>query len=97
MASTAPDASLSPDIAERNGETSSRAGYWLERLRRNHPEVAQRVESGEISAYQGAIEVGLRKRPDAVEEIQRRVSALNREDFRRFFVWALIDAKRRRV
>jgi hypothetical protein len=37
--------------------------YWLARLRDEHPTVAARVETGELSCYAACLETGLRKRP----------------------------------
>ena len=40
---------------------STRADVTVARLKRDHPELAKRVESGELSANAAAIEAGFRK------------------------------------
>jgi hypothetical protein len=80
----------------RNAVTSPRSGYWLSRLRATRPDLARRVDAGEISAYAAAVSAGLRRRPDAVDEVKRRVAALDREQFRAVFAWLLAHARGRR-
>jgi hypothetical protein len=97
MASTGPDADLRPASKRRNVGTSPRAGYWLARLWKLHPDLARRVEAGELSAYAAAIRAGLRHKPDPVEELRRRAAALDKERFCEFFKFIWVEAKRRRL
>jgi hypothetical protein len=39
------------------------AAYYLQRLHRDFPEIAAKVDSGRLSVYAGCIEAGIRKRP----------------------------------
>lgn len=41
----------------------STKNYWMERLAKDHPEIAAKVIAGRISCYKGCIEAGLRKQP----------------------------------
>jgi hypothetical protein len=42
---------------------SGTAAWYLERLRKDHPAIASRVQAGELSVYAACIEAGLRKAP----------------------------------
>jgi len=42
---------------------SGTKNYYQQRLQRDHPEIAKRVESGEISVYAASVSAGLRKAP----------------------------------
>ena len=42
---------------------SGTKNYYLSRLERDHPEIAKRVESGELSVYAASLAAGLRKTP----------------------------------
>ena len=52
------------NINSSEGGTS--ATYALRRLKRDHPELAEKVVSGKLSAHAAAIEAGFRKRTIAV-------------------------------
>jgi hypothetical protein len=45
--------------------------YTLARLKDEFPAIYDRVVAGEISAYAGAVEAGIRKRSDALAELRR--------------------------
>lgn len=53
-----PVAIATPTTAKRGS-----AAYYLERMQRDQPEIAKRVESGELSVYAASIAAGLRKAP----------------------------------
>ena len=59
--------------------------YWLRRLVRDHPEVAEKLAAGEIASVRAAcIEVGLVKRTTGADELRRawaRASAAERRAF----------------
>ena len=59
--------------------------YWHLRLVRDHPEVAEKLEAGEIASVRAAcIEVGFVKRTTGTDELRRawaRASAEERRDF----------------
>jgi hypothetical protein len=42
-------------------KTVANKHYWLARLQRTHPDIASRVETGELSCYRGCVEAGIRK------------------------------------
>jgi hypothetical protein len=45
--------------------------YTLARLHRDRPDLANRVESGELSANAAAIEAGFRKKPTPLDDLRR--------------------------
>ena len=52
------------------GAGTSRA-YTLARLRRDDPDMALRVEAGELSANAAAVAKGWRKPPDVLQQLKR--------------------------
>ena len=69
------------------------ATYALRRLKRDHPELAEKVVSGKLSAHAAAIEAGFRKRTIAVpaDDPLAAISAL----FRHFGTDRVIEAANR--
>ena len=47
-------------MAEMGGNVNNGRAYYLARLRRVRPDLAARVDAGELSAYRAAVEAGLR-------------------------------------
>jgi hypothetical protein len=50
-----------PVMAIAKPAASGTRDYYLQRLERDHPAIAKRVTSGEISVYRGSVEAGIRK------------------------------------
>lgn len=65
------------DGAKSSGAGGTSKCYLLGRLLRDHPELAERVISGELSAHAAALEAGIKKRPDPVRQIARLIPKLN--------------------
>jgi hypothetical protein len=86
-----------PASPQRSATTSPGRGaaYWLGPLRAGRPDLARQVEAGALTHYQGAVAAGWRKRLSPVEEVQRRVAALSRDEFRQFFGWLMQHARGR--
>jgi hypothetical protein len=53
------------------------AAHWQARLRRDRPDLAERVETGELSANAAAIEAGFRHRRTPFEVITRLITKLD--------------------
>lgn len=54
-------------------ERGTNKSYTLARLRRDNPELFDRVEAGELSANAAAIEAGWRKKPTPLESAKRAI------------------------
>lgn len=54
-------------------------GYTLERLKREHPKLFERVKAKELSANAAAIEAGFRKRPVPFDQIKKLIAKLRPE------------------
>jgi len=52
--------------SNRNLKGGTNRAYVLARLRRDQPELAARVDAGEMSAHAAAVELGWAKRPQTV-------------------------------
>ena len=52
-----------PKVANPSPATVSKGGraYYMQRLQRDFPEIAKRVETGEISVHAGSVQAGIRK------------------------------------
>jgi len=61
--------------------------YTLRRLKRDRPDLLKRVVSGELSANAAAVEAGFRKRPSALEQMQRLWLRLSPAERRAHRVW----------
>ena len=60
------------NIMNRNkAEQGTSLGYTLDRLKRDHPDLFERVKAKEISANAAAIEAGFRKKPTALDHLRR--------------------------
>ena len=59
---TACNVATGPEGSRAKAKKSSRS-YWMERLKKDYPAIAARVERGEISCHAGCIEAGFRKAP----------------------------------
>ena len=57
----------------------------LKRLKRDRPDLAERVVAGEMSAHAAAIEAGFRKKATAAEQVARLLPKLSDEEFDRLF------------
>jgi hypothetical protein len=58
---------------DRAGNASSNdATYALRRLKRDHPELAEKVVAGKLSAHAAAIEAGFRRRTERRRQARRR-------------------------
>jgi hypothetical protein len=71
--------------------------YVLARLERNgRHDLAEQLRAGAITAAFAASTGGFGRVPlTPLEELQRRVMALDRETFRQFFMWFMTDAAKR--
>lgn len=58
--------------------------YTLARLHRDHPELAERVEAGELSANAAAIEAGFRKKPTPLDNLKKNWAKASDEDKQAF-------------
>lgn len=58
------------------------ANYTLARLDRDHPELAERVRDGKLSANAAAIEAGFRRKPTPFEQIERLIPRLTDDERR---------------
>jgi hypothetical protein len=74
-----------------DGRGTSRA-YLLARLKDEFSAIYDRVIAGEISAYAGAVEAGIRKKPTPLDQILRAYRKLSPED-RAAFLAALQDGR----
>ena len=61
--------------------------YILRRLKRDRPDLLKRVVSGELSANAAAVEAGFRKRPSALEQMQKLWLRLSPAERRAHRVW----------
>ena len=61
--------------------------YTLRRLKRDRPDLLKRVVSGELSANAAAVEAGFRKRPSALEQMQKLWLRLSPAERRAHWVW----------
>ena len=57
----------------------------MKRLKRDHPELAERVVNGELSANAAAIQAGFRKRPTGFDELVRAWKRASTEERARFW------------
>ena len=68
-------------------EGGTSKNYTLARLKRDRPDLAQRVVDGELSANAAAIEAGFRKRQSNLEKVKQLVAKLAPEERRQFADW----------
>ena len=61
--------------------------YIHKRLKRDRPDLLKRVVSGELSANAAAVEAGFRKRPSALEQMQKLWLRLSPAERRAHRVW----------
>jgi hypothetical protein len=61
-------------------KAGTNTAYTLARLRRDHPELAERVADGELSANAAAIEAGFRRRLTPFEQIVRLLPKLTADE-----------------
>jgi 2-oxo-4-hydroxy-4-carboxy--5-ureidoimidazoline (OHCU) decarboxylase len=76
-----------------NSKGGNNPAYALRRLKRDHPELAEKVVAGKLSAHAAAIEAGFRKRMLAVpaDDPHAAITAL----FRHFGVDRVVEAANR--
>jgi hypothetical protein len=74
------------NISNRNKpEHGTSLGYTLDRLKRDHPKLFDRVKAKELSANAAAIEAGFRKKPAIVEvawKLWQKMTPEQRAEFR---------------
>jgi hypothetical protein len=81
----AKDAAEKPDNV-RNSEYGNSASHTLRRLKRDHPDLAERVIAGDISAHAAAIRAGFRKpsitlQPNNATRAAERIREVLGDDF----------------
>lgn len=59
------------NVCIANNIDGGTVNYTLRRLKRDRPEMLQRIQNGELSVNAAAIEVGIRKKPSAAEILRR--------------------------
>jgi len=57
------------DIKEVKAPTGTSAAYAIRRLRKDRPDIHQRVLDGELTAHAGMIEAGFRKKPGVLKKL----------------------------
>jgi hypothetical protein len=70
--------------ATNNTQSSDTATYALRRLKRDRPDLAEKVITGELSANAAAIEAGFRKPPSPLKQLRKawdKASADERAEF----------------
>ena len=77
---------IDPDKAQQGTSKS----YTLSRLKREAPELYERVCNRELSANAAAIEAGLRKIPSALQQAQRWYNKLSEDEREQFKDWISI-------
>jgi hypothetical protein len=88
---------------DRSGRDSTRPSdrsntYTLRRLARDNPELLDKIEAGELSVNQAAIQAGIRKRPTALDQLRatwRKATEDEREAFLREIEAASLCSERR--
>lgn len=63
------------------------ATYVLRRLKRDHPELAEKVVAGQMSANAAAIEAGFRKPPSPLRALQNAWSRASEDERTAFRAW----------
>jgi len=70
-----------------SGNLGRGRSYTLARLRRDRPELAERVEAGELSANAAAVEAGFRRRPTPLDTLRRTWAKASEEERAEFLTW----------
>ncbi len=60
----------------------------IRRLRKDRPDLLERVEAGEISAHAAAVEAGFRKLPTPIDLLKRSWAKASKQDKEAFMNWA---------
>jgi hypothetical protein len=76
-------------------ERGNSRAYTLDRLRRERPDLFERVKAGEFSANAAAIEAGFRKRATPLERIKREIAKLDKKELAELFKWLWTYSKGR--
>lgn len=74
------------DPVSKKGGTSIE--YGLRRLRKDRPDLHQRVLAKEMSVHAACVEAGFRKKPTALEQAKKLFEKMSREDLDEIMAWA---------
>lgn len=79
----------SPDnVRSTSADYGNRADYLAARIKRDHPDIAARVEAGEFRSMRAAaVEAGIIKVPSPLMKAQKAVEKLEGDDLELFALW----------
>lgn len=85
-------------VGNSNSTVGNTNEYLLRRLARDAPEILDKIESGELTVNQAAIQAGIRKKPTPAEIVVKTFSKVeNRLETLRSIVRTLSDAEKQVV
>ncbi len=76
-----------PEPAKKKANAGNSRAYTLSRLKKERPDLFDRVAANELTANAAAIEAGWRKVPSALETLQRAWKKASSEEQRQFLEW----------
>jgi hypothetical protein len=76
-----------PEPSKPQAERGNSRAYALTRLKKERPDLFDRVAAKELTANRAAIEAGWRKVPSALETLQRAWKKASSEEQRQFLEW----------
>ena len=76
-----------PESASKKSTQGTSRAYTLTRLKKERPDLFDRVAANELTANAAAIEAGWRKVPSALETLQRAWKKASSEEQRQFLEW----------
>ena len=82
-----PDLFAAPEPAKKKADAGNSRAYTLTRLKKERPDLFDRVIAKELTANRAAIEAGWRKVPSALETLQRAWKKASSEEQRQFLEW----------